>query len=191
MKNVKLLALLWVVVVAWTLTWCGNKNANLWVNDGWDLIIEDNTPAYDAVIDYNDSLVDIASQCIISENNIPTDYENGLDSIQTAINNTLTQCQSSIDQINALGDWEWDSSLREWIVNILELDIAYFSKFSELLPYLASEELPEEDADKYNTLVNEINAIDQEMEAANNKLILIQEEFAVNHGYELQPIEEE
>ena len=191
MKNVKLLALLWVVVVAWTLTWCGNKNANLWVNDGWDLIIEDNTPAYDAVIDYNDSLVDIASQCIISENNIPTDYENGLDSIQTAINNTLTQCQSSIDQINALGDWEWDSSLREWIVNILELDIAYFSKFSELLPYLSSEELPEEDADKYNTLVNEINAIDQVMEAANNNLILIQEEFATNHGYELQPIEEE
>jgi hypothetical protein len=58
------------------------------------------------VIDYNDSLVDIASQCIISESNIPTDYENGLDSIQAAINNTLAQCQNSIDQINALGDRE-------------------------------------------------------------------------------------
>jgi hypothetical protein len=69
------------------------------------------------------------------------------------------------------------------------LDIAYFSKFSELLPYLASEELPEADADKYNTLVDEINAIDQEMEAANNDLILTQETFAANHGYELQPAE--
>ena len=189
MKNFKLLALLWVVLIAGTLAWCWNNNANLGGNNGWDLIIEDNTPAYDAVIDYNDSLVDIASQCIISENNIPTDYENGLDGIQAAINNTLTQCQNSIDQINALGDWEWDASLREWIVKILELDIAYFSKFSELLPYLASEELPEADADKYNTLVDEINAIDQEMEAANNDLILTQETFAANHGYELQPAE--
>lgn len=189
MKNFKLLALLWVVLLAGTLTWCGNNNTNLATDNSWDLIIEDNTQAYDAVIDYNDTLVDIASQCIISENNIPTDYENGLENIQAAVDNTLTECQNSIDKINALGDWEGDASLREWIVKILELDIAYFSKFSELLPYLASNELPEEDADKYNTLVDEINALDEEMEAANNELILTQETFASNHGYELQPAE--
>lgn len=190
MKNVKLLALLWVALVAGTLAWCGNKNANLGTNNQWDVIIEDTTQNYSTVIDYNDSLVDIASECIISENDIPTDYEDWMESIKVAINNTLAQCQSSIDQINALGDWEWDSSLREWIIKILELDIAYFSKFSELLPFLASDELPEADADKYNALVDEINAIDQEMEAANNDLIQIQEIFAANHGYELQPAEE-
>ena len=191
MKKVRFLTLLWVVVLAGTLAWCwGNKNTNTETNNQWDLIIEDTTGTYDAVIAYNDTLVEIASQCIISENDIPTDYENGLDNIKVAINNVLAQCQSSIDQINALWDWEWDSSLREGIVKVLSLDISYFTKFSELLPYLTSDELSEEDASKYETLVNEINAIDQEMETANNDLISIQETFAANHGYELQPEEE-
>jgi hypothetical protein len=189
MKNLKLLTLLWVILFAWTLAWCWNKNTNIEANNSWDLIIEDATWIYDAVINYNDSLVDIASQCIISEDAILTDYESGSDDILASINNTISQCQDSINQINTLWDWEWDSSLKDWIVKILELDIAYFWKFKELLPYLASEELSEEDADKYNTLVDEINAIDQEMETANNELISIQEEFAANHGYELQPVE--
>ena len=183
MKKIRLLALLWVVVLAWTLAWCWNKNS-------WDLIIEDATVNYDAVIDYNDSLVEIASQCIISEEDIPEDYENGIENIQVAVNNVLAQCQNSINEINKLWDWEGDSSLKDWIINILELDISYFSKFSELLPYLVSEELSEEDADKYETLVGEMNALDQEMQIANNELIWIQETFAANHGYELQPEEE-
>ena len=187
MKKIRLLTLLWVVVLAWTLAWCwGNKNTNTETNNQWDLIIEDTTAAYDAVIDYNDSLVEIASQCIISENEIPTDYEDGLDNIKAAINNVLAQCQSSIDQINALWDWEGDSSLREWIVKILELDISYFWKFNELLPYLTSDELSEEDANRYETLVEEINALDQEMEAANNELVEIQTQFAQNHWYQLE-----
>lgn len=191
MKKFRLLSLLAVVVLAWALAWCGNKNTNVTTDTQWDLIIEDTTAQYDAVIDYNDTLVDIASQCILSENNIPTDYEDGMENVKVAINNVLAECQNSIDQINALWDWEGDSSLREWIVKILELDISYFSKFSELLPYLTSEELSEADAEKYNTLVEEINALDQEMEAANNELISIQEAFAANHGYELQPVEGE
>ena len=192
MKKIRLLTLLWVVVLAWTLAWCwGNKNTNTETNNQWDLIIEDNTPQYNAVISYNDTLVDIASQCIISENDIPTDYEDGIDSVKAAINNTITQCQSSIDQINALGDWEGDSSLKDWIINILELDISYFTKLSELLPYLTSEELPEAEAEKYNTLVEEINAIDQEMAAANTELSNIHETFAANPDYELQPIQDE
>lgn len=190
MKKIRLLTLLWTAVLAWTLAWCWwNNNTNTETNNQ-DLIIEDVTTQYDAVINYNDSLVEIASQCIISENDIPTDYENGLDNVKVAIDNVLAQCQNSIDQINALWDWEWDSSLKDWIVKVLTLDISYFSKFSELLPYLTNEELSEEDASKYETLVNEINAIDQEMEAANNDLITIQEAFAANHDYELQPTEE-
>lgn len=189
MKKIRLLTLLWTAVLAWTLAWCWwNNNTNTETNNQ-DLIIEDVTTQYDAVINYNDSLVEIASQCIISENDIPTDYQNWTDNVQAAINNVLTQCQSSIDQINELGDWEWDSSLKDWIVKILELDIQYFSKFSELLPYLTNDEVSEEDASKYETLVEEINALDQEMETANNELIEIQETFATNHGYELQPAE--
>lgn len=186
MKNLKLLTLLWVVLITCTLAWCWNNNANTDTDNSWDLIIEDVTGVHDAVINYNDSLVEIASQCIMSEDAILADYENGSDGIQTAINNTISECQNSINQINALWDWEGDSSLKDWIINILELDISYFTKFSGLLPYLTSDELTEEEADKYNALVEEINALDQEMEVANNNLVEIQSQFAQNHWYQLE-----
>ena len=189
MKKFRLLTLLWVVLVAWILAWCNNKNANN--ENQWDLIIEDVTWNYDAVINYNDTLVEIASQCAISDDVALTDYENWAENIKTAINDAVSQCQNSINQINELWDWEWDSSLKDWIIKILELDITYFSKFNELLPYLASDELPEEDANRYNELVNEISALDQEMEQVNNELIDIQAQFASNHWYELQPTEDE
>ena len=190
MKKIRLLTLLWVVVLAWTLVWCGNKNTNVVADNPWDVVIEDTTAQYNAVIDYNDSLLEIAFQCIAAENNIPTSTE-WLESVKAAIDETIIQCQNSIDQINALGDWEGDSSLKDWTINVLEFEIARISKFNELLPYLSSEELPEADAEKYNTLVEEIETLDQEAEAANNELISIQEAFAANHGYELQPVEVE
>ena len=186
MKNLKLLTLLWLVLITWTLAWCWDNNTNTDTDNSWDLIIEDVTGIHDAVINYNDSLVEIASQCIMSEDAILADYENGSDGIQTAINNTISECQNSINQINALWDWEGDSSLKDWIINILELDISYFTKFSGLLPYLTSDELTEEEADKYNALVEEINALDQEMEAANYDLVEIQSQFAQNHWYQLE-----
>ena len=191
MKNVKLLALLWVVLVAWTLTWCGNKqNSDIETNNQWDIIIEDVTPQYDAVIYYNDSLLAIAYQCGMSEEDIQEDYENWLENIQVAVNNTIAECQNSINQINELWDWEGDSSLKEWIIKVLELNIEYFSKFNEILPYLVEGEVSEADAEKYNTLVDEIEAIEQEMDDSNTELMKIQEAFAAKHGYELQPIEE-
>lgn len=191
MKKIRLLTLLWVVVIAWTLAWCwGNKNTNTVTDNSWDVVIEDTTAQYNAVVDYNDSLLEIAFQCIAAENNIPTSTET-LENVKAAIDETVIQCQNSIDQINDLGDWEGDSSLKDWTIKVLELEIARISKFGELLPYLSSEELPEADAEKYNTLVEEISALDQEAEAANNELISIQETFAANHGYELQPVEGE
>jgi len=195
MKKTRLLTLLWVVLLAWSLAWCWNNNTtntNLGSETQWgDLIIEDTTSIHDAVIDYNDALVETASQCILSEDNIPTDFENGLENIQNAVNNTISQCQNSITEINKLWDWEWDSSLKDWVIKILELDVAYFTKFNEVLPYLVSEELTEEEADKYNTLIEEINAIDQEMQAANDNMVTIQSEFAQNHWFQLEEPAEE
>ena len=191
MKKFRLLTLLWVALLAWTLAWCWN-NTNTNLDTQWgDLIIEDTTAIHDAVVEYNDWLVELARECIVSEENIPTDYESWLEGIQNAVNNTIAQCQNSIAKINEMWDWEWDSSLKDWVINVLELDIAYFTKFNEVLPYLLSEELTEEDANKYETLVEEINAIDQELDAANNNMVNIQSEFAQNHWFQLEEPAEE
>ena len=187
MKNLKILSLLWVALIAWTLAGCGN-NQTTQNNNSWDLIIEEIDTNTD-VIAYNDNLVDTAQQCFLSEETIWTTYENEsatTEDIQAAINSTVNTCRDTIDNINALGGWEWDTSLKDGIVAILEKDIEYYSKFSELLPYLdITDELTEDQAAVYDEIVNQINNIDDELSTANEDLMRIQETFASNHWYEL------
>ena len=98
MKKIRLLTLLWVTLLAWTLAGCfgGNKETNNdTTSNTWDFIIEDITWENDAVINYNDSLVDLASQCVISENIIWDTYDeetSTTEDILAAINNTITEC---------------------------------------------------------------------------------------------------
>jgi len=187
MKKIRLLSLLWIVLFASTLAGCWNKNNN------WDIIIEDTTSQTDAVIKYNDNLVDAASSCIESENSIRNAYydENAsIEDIKSSIENTIKECTTAKDNINSLWNWEWDSSLKDWITNIIEKYITYYSKFSEMLPYLEQEEITEEQNEKYELLLSEIETLDNELNNANEDLISIQENFAKNHWFELESNEE-
>jgi len=194
MKKIRLLSLLWIVFLASTLAGCWNKETisdDTW-NSTWDLIIEDVSTENNAAIDYNDNLVDLASACIISEESIWDTYSDESASIETvtlAINDTVEKCSSAMDAIKNLGDFEWDSSLKDWVLDIIGKDIAYYSKFSEALPYIAKEQLTEEENTTYEGLLAEIDVLDKELTEANTNLITIQEQFAKNHGYELESAE--
>jgi len=197
MKKFRLLSLLGVVLVAGTLAGCLNNNdVNEGTNNQWDIIIEDITADTNAVIDYNDSLVDIASSCIASEDAIWNAYnsdEFDADKVQTAIDNTLDECNSAITQIEALGGWEWDNSLKDGVVILLQKDVEYYGKIREMIAYLAISEdgLTEEQNEAYGSILAEIDTLNQELEAANNNLIEIQNQFAANHKFELEDIDEE
>jgi hypothetical protein len=57
------------------------------------------------VINYNDSLVELASKCILSEESIWNNYNDSsatIEEIQTSINNTISECTSIKEQINEL-----------------------------------------------------------------------------------------
>jgi hypothetical protein len=71
-------------------------------------------------------------------------------------------------------------------LNIIGKDIAYYSKFNEILPYIAKEQLTEEENTAYEGLLAEIDVLDRELTEANANLITVQEQFAKNHGYELE-----
>ena len=189
MKKIRLLSLLWIVLIAGTLAGCWNNEQQTTSNDSWDFIIEDISWENDAVINYNDELVDIASNCIISEDNIRNTYDDenaSIEDIKSAIDSTINVCTEAGKNIEALWDWEWDSSLKEWVLNIIEKYIAYYTKFSEILPYVAQEEVTEEQNEAYQSLLAEIEALDNELSEANNNLITIQEQFASNHWFELE-----
>lgn len=191
MKNFKFWSLLWVIVIFSTLAGCWNKNdvENVDENGNWDFVIEDISTENSAAIDYNDNLVDLASACIMSEESIWDTYSDESASVETvtlAINKTVDECSSAMDAIEELGDFEWDSSLKDWVLNIIGKDIAYYSKFNEILPYIAKEQLTEEENTAYEGLLAEIDVLDRELTEANANLITVQEQFAKNHGYELE-----
>ena len=191
MKKIRLLALLWVILIAGSLAGCGGDKES---NNTWDFIIEDITWENDAVINYNDTLVDLASECIISEDNIWNTYDNEnstAEDVIKAIDNTISQCSNAWNKIDDLWDWEWDSSLKDWVLDIIEKEINYYSKFKELLPYLEKEELTEEEKAKYDAIYSEIETLDKELSEANENLMTIQEKFASDYGFELEVVEEE
>ena len=191
MKKIRLLALLWVILIAGSLAGCGGDKES---DNTWDFIIEDITWKNDAVINYNDTLVDLASECIISEDNIWNTYDNEnstAEDVIKAIDNTISQCSNAWNKIDDLWDWEWDSSLKDWVLDIIEKEINYYSKFKELLPYLEKEELTEEEKAEYDAIYSEIETLDKELSEANENLMTIQEKFASDYGFELEVIEEE
>lgn len=187
MKKFQLLSILGIVLFAGCLAWC-TKNATDNQNS-WDIIIEDIEIEDNPVIEYNDNLVDLAYSCISSEDNIWNrfdDEEASTESIQEAIDDTISKCTSVIEDIDNLWDWEWDSSLKDAAIVTIEKDIAYFDKLSELLPYTEKEDLTDEENATYEALFDEIETLDSELLLANENLAAVQEEFAKNHWFELE-----
>lgn len=185
MKKIRILSLLWVILFIGTLAGCGNNKPD-WT---WDFIIEDITWENEAVINYNDTLVNLASQCIISEDAIRNVYNNEtseIEDFQKSIDNTISECTNALKNIENLGDWEWDSSLKDWVLNIIQKEIDYYSKFKELLPYMEKEDLTDNEVSIYNNLFSEIESLDDELSQANKKLMSIQEAFAKNYWFELE-----
>lgn len=193
MKNFRLLSLLGVILVTGTLAGClDNNNVNEWSNNQ-DFIIEDVTEKTNAVIDYNDTMVDLAYNCISSEDAIWNAYNSDvldIEAIKSAVDNTLKECSYAITQIEALGGWEWDNSLKDGVITLLQKGSEYYKKLWETVSYLENPDwLTEEEATAYEALKEEFTAIGQEYEAANANLIDIQSQFAANHGFELEEME--
>ena len=187
MKKFRLLTLLWIALVTGTLAGC-------WSDNNEDFIIEDITWENEAVINYNDNLVDVASQCLLSEDAIWEAYNNTESTtkdIVNAVENTISECGNASTKIIEIWDREWDSSLKDWIISIIEKEIRYYTEFKELLPYLEKEDLTEEEKANYDVIYAEVEALDDELSQANTDLLTIQEQFAKNHGFELEEIAEE
>jgi len=186
MKNLKLLILLWFILISWFLSGCwNNSQSNEWNNT------ENIDSQNDKVIDYNDSIIKIAYKCHESATITRDSYDAKAEvkQIETNTENTISQCQNSIEQINNIWDREWDASLKDGIISLLNLYVTYFTKFNKMVSYLENENYPKEDIESYEEIVKEIKDMDDEIEVANNNFINIQESFARNHWFELENIE--
>lgn len=188
MKKYRLIALLCLIFASCNLIGCDfNKNSN-----DWELIIEEiNT---DEVIDYNDNLVDLTSICFESEYGIDNIYSSGSsEDLQWVIDTILAECNKSLTALKKVPAREWDTSLRDAVLPIIELEIAYYEKFQDLVPFqdLDNNSFTEDQFNSYEAIQDELDAIDEDIAAANEKLIKVQEEFAKNHWYELEGLDNE
>ena len=198
MKNLKSLALLWAILVIWSLAGCGSKNNDVVTNniqeeENGNIVIEDITSDNNPIVEYNDTIVDLAAQCVSSEDYIWErfdDENSSIEDIQLAIDNTIRECTDSDAQIRALWSWEWDSTLMDWVLNLIEKEIVYYNKFNELVPYLSLEWLTEEENNEYETLFDELDYLNLELKEANDRLIQIQKDFADKYWYVLEDDED-
>ena len=191
MKKIRLLSLLWIALLSSTLVACSPFSKEE-TNNG-DIIIEDIDNNW--VINYNNTLVDLAIQCIENEETIRTIYNSYMswstEELSSAINSAISTCNTVIDQINTLWDREWDSSMKNGVLVLIEKYITYYEKISKTLPFLENaENISDEEETQYKAIIDEIKAIDNEIEKANNNIASIQETFAETHNYDLEPTNE-
>lgn len=184
MKNFRIITLSLAILGVCVLSGCFSKKT-----DNNNFIIEDITDKYEAVSNYNDTLRELTSECINSQNeimNLYTDEGQSINSVQEAIDNSLDTCQNILNEINTLGDREWDSSLKDWIIAVIDIYMEYYTKFSDFLPYSKIDNPTQEEAEALERIINELNAIEDKLWEANDKLAEIQENFANEHWYTLE-----
>ena len=142
-----------------------------------------------SAVNYNDNLIDIAKKCVSSEDKVRELYDNdnsATEDITLAINNTINVCKNSVEQINKLWDWEWDSTLRDWVLNVTAITTLYYMEFLKIVPYLDIDELDNVQEEKYNSILTKLEEIDAKLDEANNDLSSIQIKFAKKFWFELE-----
>lgn len=182
MKNLKIITLLWIILISWTLIGCdSDKDSN---NENPSSNTESTTQEISPVETYYNDLMDIASRCLNSEQTISDTYNNPSAStidVKIAINTTLNQCLNATEEIQTKDGREWNFSLNEWIINVLGRTVEYYSKFSE---YLSYEEnggeyaIEDESAPILANVLSELEILKENLDNATNELKATQEEFA-------------
>jgi len=195
MKKLWLLAL-WATLILWTLAGCwsnkevnntNNVNTNTWST-------EESISEKSEVVQYNDKIINLSKKCAESEDLIWTLYDAynedntsfKVEDIQNAINSTIKLCSDNLQEVNNAWDWEWDSSLKDWSVEFLSREIEYYQKFSELLPYLTKWDLTEDEKAIHDSLLTEIQSIEERLWKATKDLTPIQRQFAKKYDFELE-----
>lgn len=185
MKKFWILSLLLVVSI--TMTWCLNSKKLNTENNTWTSNTESSVWMINDVVDYNNTLKDLATKCTTAENTIIESYDKNAsdENTQKAINNAIKDCENVKNKINKLWDRKWDSSLKDWVIAVVEKEIDYFNTFNKLLPYLDKEWLNEKEKTTYDSLFSKAESIDQELNTSIEDLTNIQEEFAQNYWFKL------
>jgi len=136
---------------------------------------------------YNDSIYDSIKECIDSTQVLFENYEkpNGsvaVDSILQMLEEDISICQKSEAKLKEIGDYDGDSSLIDAATKVIWLEISYLQKFWSTSHYWNIDTITDEDRVQYNGAVNELNELEDALNAQFLVLQQTQEGFAAKHG---------
>ena len=176
-----------LVLLSWMIVWCSSKDVS---DDKWDFIIEEIDT--DQIMAYNDSIRDFWLKCFEADESMRDIYNWynwwSTDEVKSAIDDTVSECKNSMFQINDLWDIDWDSSLKDWVILLIQKMLERYEKLYETLPFLPllDEWLVEEDSMAYEEIKSELDSLGSEIRDLNKNLSDIQLSFAEAHWYELE-----
>ena len=155
-----------LLVGALTISWCGWQNG---------------------LKKYNDSIYTSIKECtdstqILFENYEKSDGSITVDSIMQILEEDISICQKSENEVKSLGDYDGDSSLTDAASKLLWLEISYLQKFWSTSHYWNIDSITDEDMLQYNWIVDELNELEDALNAQFLVLQQTQEGFAAKHG---------
>lgn len=163
-KTFWLISLLWILV----LSWC------------WSSL---------DVVEYNDNFVALVKECTDANQTLFQNFNAewaSIDSITQALQNNIVICQNTQAEASKVWDYDGDSSLKDWVVNLLALEVDYLQKFASTSRYRNIDNLTEEDKEAYNWVVSDLNQSQSSLNQWFINLQDIQEAFAVKHHLKLE-----
>jgi len=163
-----------------------SMNWDLYANQVEYSIIQDEY----SILEYNDSFVALVKECTDANldlyENFNTEDWASIEDIETAIQNNINICQKSMETVLKIWDYNNDSSLKDVVVELLELELDYLDKFSRTTNYRDEDNISDEDKLNYDSIVTELNntkdLLNQKFEEVQN----VQNIFAEKYWLELE-----
>ena len=154
----------------------------------WVLIISGCWWSVD-VVEYNDTLVAIVKECTDANQELFQKFEmdkSSIDSIVESLQNNIDICQSLQEKASKLWDYQKDSSLKDWVVDLLEMEVDYLQKFWLTERYRNLDNITDEDKVAYDSIVTSLNEAQNALNQQFINLQEIQEAFAAKYKLKLQ-----
>jgi len=141
------------------------------------------------IVKYNDDFVALVKECTDANQTLYQNFNARLatiDSITQSLQENINICQNAQIRASQMWDYEKDSSLKNGVVNLLNLEVDYLQKFSATSQYWNIDNLSEEDKEKYDWIVSDLNQTQNQLNQWFTNLQDIQEAFAAKHGLKLE-----
>ena len=171
MKNLGVLVF-WLFILSWMIVWCSSKE------------VEE-----DEIVVYNDNIRILWEKCIEAGDSMRNIYDSynwgSVEDVKSAIDSAVSECKDSMFQINDMEDIDGDGSLKDGVILLIQKMLEQYEKLYESLQFLPllEEGLWEEDAEIYETIVEDLGSLSVEIQDLNKNVFDIQRWFAEKYWY--------